>query len=253
MALSALAATGCKAGDAAVGLSKDAPQGREGLLEVPEPAADGPKLVAMRPGVAVVERPEPGARKLGELSPGALVARSPEPYGKKGCAGGWYAVRPRGFVCQGEGATLRTELAPLLPAPPALTRPLPYRYGRARTQGTPAYAWMPDAAALSEAEPDLGRWLGRAGDREAEQLGAAANDVPLSERGVPTGPPVLMPAPVGEGVGEDGKRTAGLFFAFAGREAAPLLPLPALAGDLGAKAVALRKGSGVAVTRSFVA
>lgn len=246
LALASLIAPGCKAAATDVGLSKDAPQGP---LEVPTPAADGPKLTALRRGAAVLERPDPAARKLGELSPGALVARSAEPYGKQGCEGGWYAVRPRGFVCNGDAVTLRVELGPLLPAPPDVGRALPYRYGRARTQGTPAYAWAPDAAALSEAEPDLGRHLAKAGERAEAQLGAIASDVPVDERGVPTGPPVLLPT--GEGVGADGKRTEGSFFVFAGgREAAPLVPLPLLGGEVAAKTVALRKGSGVAITRS---
>ncbi|WP_044236720.1 L,D-transpeptidase [Chondromyces apiculatus] len=243
----ALGALGCTGADAGVGLSKGTAQGP---LEVPELSAEGPKLVAVRPGVPVLERPEAGARKLGELSVGALVTRSVEAYGKATCAGGWYAVRPRGFVCNGDGVTLRVDLAPLLPAPPEVSRSLPYRYGRARTQGTPAYVGLPDPAAVAEAEPDLGRWLGKAGERAGTLLGAAANDVPLDGRGVPSGPPVLLPT--GDGIGEEGKRTEGSFFGFGGGKAgAPLVPLPVVGGEVGAKLAALRKGSGVAVTRSF--
>lgn len=250
-ALMALAATNCKAAGADVGLSKDADQKP---IDVPVPAADGPKLVAARPRVPVLQRPEPGSPQLGELSVGALVARSPEPYSRKGCAAGWYAVRPRGFVCASDGATLRVELAPLLPAAPDLARPLPYRYGRARTQGTPAYPFLPDAAAIGDAEPDLSRHLAKAPERADALLGASANDVPLDDRGVPTGPPILLPT--GDGIGDDGKRTEASFFTFAAaaaRHTAPLVPLPLLGGDLGPKPVALRKGSGVAVTRSVTA
>ncbi|MCC6553391.1 MAG: L,D-transpeptidase, partial [Polyangiaceae bacterium] len=173
------------------------------------------------------------------------------PYGKAGCAGGWYAIRPRGFVCAGEGVTLHAEIAALLPAPPELGRPLPYRYGRARTQGTPAYRWMPGAGELSEAEPDLGRHLAKM-EREQAPLGAGANDVPLDARGVASGPPVLLPT--GDGVGADGKRTEASYFVFAAApQPAPFVALTALGGDLGTKAAALRKGSGVAITRALSA
>ncbi|WP_237245545.1 MULTISPECIES: L,D-transpeptidase [Sorangium] len=225
--------------------------------------ADGPKLVALRAGTPVLARPQAGARKLGELHPGAAVVRSSEPYGRAGCSGGWYAIRPRGFVCAGDGATLHTEVVAVLPAPPDLSRPLPYRYGRARTQGTPAYSGVPSREELRRAEPDLERHLERA-QRSDAQLGASANDVPLDERGVATGPPVLLPQR--HGVGEDGRRTESGYFVFPLADAiAPLPPLAALGIELGAKdgapvdlraatkTAALRKGSGVAITRTFTA
>jgi hypothetical protein len=246
--LLALAGSACKAGGSGVGLAKSE-QGDDAPLHVPPPPSDGPKLVALRGGVPVVDRPAAGAQKLGELAAGAAIARSREPYGRAGCPGGWYAIRPRGFVCAGDGATLRAEVADLLPAPPELGRPLPYRYGRARTQGAPAYRWLPSAGELREAEPDLGRYLAKV-EKDPGALGAGANDVPIDARGVAAGPPVLLPG--GEGVGEDGKRTEASYFALAGgRAPAPLVALTALGGDLGTKATALRKGSGVAITRTF--
>ncbi|WP_437311594.1 L,D-transpeptidase [Sorangium sp. So ce388] len=258
----ALALSGCKAADAAVELSKEAARD-EGALQVPALPADGPRLVALRAGTPVLARPQPGARKLGELYPGGAVVRSSEPYGRAGCSGGWYAVRPRGFVCAGDGATLDTEVLSVLPASPDLSRPLPYRYGRARTQGTPAYFAVPSREELRHAEPDLERHLERA-QRSDAQLGASANDVPLDARGVASGPPVLLPG--GDGIGEDGRRTeAGYFLFSVGDTIAPLPPLPALGIDFGAKGnerldlrsalkpAALRKGSGVAITRTFAA
>lgn len=261
-ALVALALSGCKAAGAAVGLSKGE-AGDGGALEVPSPPADGPKLVALRAGTPVLARPEVGARKLGELYPGAAVARSAEPYGRAGCPGGWYAIRPRGFVCAGDGATLRTDVLEVLPAPPDLSRPLPYRYGRARTQGTPAYAGAPGREELRHAEPDLERHLDRVRRSDAE-LGASANDVPLDARGVAVGPPVLLPS--GDGVGEDGRRTEASYFVFPSADAlAPLAPLAALGVELrgkdaasadlrsALKTVALRKGSSVAISRVVTA
>ncbi|WP_437291594.1 L,D-transpeptidase family protein [Sorangium sp. So ce406] len=256
----ALIISGCKAADAAVELSKGAGSD-DGALQVPALPADGPRLVALRAGTPVLARPQAGARKLGELYPGAAVVRSSEPYGREGCSGGWYAIRPRGFVCAGDGATLRTELLSVLPAPPDMSRPLPYRYGRARTQGAPAYVGVPSREELRHAEPDLDRHLERV-QRSETQLGASANDVPLDTRGVASGPPVLLPG--GDGIGEDGRRTeAGYFLLPTADAIAPLPPLAALGIALGAKdsarvdlrsalkAAPLRKGSGVAITRTF--
>ncbi|WP_437493056.1 L,D-transpeptidase [Sorangium sp. So ce1014] len=257
-----LAMSGCKAAGASVELSKDE-AGDGGELEVVALPADGPKLIALRAGTPVLARPQSGARRLGELYPGAAVVRSAEPYGRAGCSGGWYAIRPRGFVCAGDGATLHTDAVAVLPAPPDLSRPLPYRYGRARTQGTPAYFGVPSSEELRHAEPDLERHLERV-QRSDTQLGASANDVPLDERGVATGPPVLLPQR--DGVGEDGRRTEAGYFLFPLADAiAPLPSLAALGIELGAKdgapvdlrsamkTVALRKGSGVAITRTFTA
>ena len=245
--LIALAGAACRPGGSGVGLSKEEPGG-DAPLNVPPPPSDGPKLVALRAGTPVMARPATDARRLGELAAGAQIARSLVPYSRAGCAGGWYAIRPRGFVCAGEGVTLRAEVAELLPAAPDLNRPLPYRYRRTRTQGTPSYRWVPTAGELRDAEPDLGRHLAKLqGDPAA--LGSGANDVPLDARGVAAGPPVLLAT--GDGVGADGKRTEASYFGFAGVEgAAPLVALTALGGDLGTKPAALRKGSGVAITRT---
>src|SRR5688500_16422075 len=75
-------------------------------VEVP---ADGPKLGALADHTPILERPAAGAKPIGYLHAGAKVARAPEAYSKEGCAGGFYPIRPRGFVCAGEIAT--TDLA----------------------------------------------------------------------------------------------------------------------------------------------
>lgn len=213
---------------------------------VPVPAADGPKLWVLRDGTAVVEKPIAGARMIGELRTGSAVARSDRPYGDDGCDGGWFAVRPRGFVCAGPAATT-TPVAQMLPSPPALERALPYRYGRARTEGVPVYARIPTAAEQQTEETDLAKHLvGRAAAAETEPLGTGANDVPLDPRGVPTGPPVLLPT--GEGVSGGGKRTGGSFFVFS--PDASMVPM-GQPGDL--KLAALTRSSGVAVASSVVA
>jgi hypothetical protein len=217
--------------------------GPEAFARVPVPSADGPKIVALR-DVPIFELPSTGAKKLGELGLGFAISRSLEPYSRTNCPGGWYAVRPKGFVCSDGGVALDARVQKLLPAGPNLDKPLPYRYGRARSENVPVYARMPTALEQLAAEPDLTKHLARSQDAEA--LGGAANDIPLDARFVPTGPPVLMPG--GEGI-ENGRRTTLSWFAFPVDAAARLLPF---VGDGGPRAGSLRKNSGVAVAGSFL-
>lgn len=232
---------GCK-GKGGGPLAKAEPKD-DAFANVPAPAADGPRLYATAIDTAIHERPRASSTKIGELHIGASVARSREPYAKDDCKGGWYAVRPRGFVCAGPTASLDPGMvARGIPALPDLSRALPYRYARARSENVPVYGRPPTLAEQAENEPDLKKVLKR-GER-VDPLGAAANDVALDPRGVPTGPPVLMPG--GEGI-EEGKRTTASFFRFAS-DALP--PAFASASD-GVKAGALRKGSGVAIVGSI--
>lgn len=111
---------------------------------VPVPSANGPKLGAVADVTPILERPAREATQLGFLHAGAKVARAEQPYSTEGCAGGWYPVRPQGFVCVGDAAT--TDLShPTLVAmavQPKLDQPLPYAYARTR-EDTPLYARDP--------------------------------------------------------------------------------------------------------------
>lgn len=231
----ALAAPACKGKEGGALARAESNDGA--FANVPVPPADGPKLYAVRGTTPIYERPSASAKKLGELGAGSIVARSQEPYSKKDCEGGWYVVRPRGFACAGAGATVDVAASRGMPAAPDLARPLPYRYGRARSENVPVYGRIPTAAEQFASEPDLKKLLARGEDRDP--LGAAANDVPLDARGVPTGPAVLLPG--GDGI-DGGKRTAASYFGFASEAMAP----SGLAAD-GPKVGALRKGSGVAI------
>jgi hypothetical protein len=132
----ALASAACNSAKDSPKLSK--PAAEEKIPGVPVPPADGPKLGAIADVTPVLERPSPGAQQLGYLHAGALVARAAEPFGKDGCDGGWYPVRPRGFVCAAGAAT--TDLShPTLKAmamAPKLDQPLPYAYARTRGEAT---------------------------------------------------------------------------------------------------------------------
>ena len=133
----------------------------EGIPNVPEPAANGPKLGAVANVTPVLERPTAGARQLGYLHAGARVARASEPYSRRGCGGGWYPVRPRGFVCATESATV--DMAhPTLAAmalTPNLDQPLPYAYARTRLE-TPLFERDP---AHDDAVREVGKLRRRAG------------------------------------------------------------------------------------------
>jgi hypothetical protein len=231
------AASGCSSRGDAPALGK---VDEDAKVNIPVPPADGPKLVAIRAHVAVVDRPGDKGKPIGELGLGAVVVRSSEPFSRVGCKKGWFAIRPKGLVCADDVA-LHTSLAVAVPGAADLAHSLPYRYGRARTEGVPIYARIPTADEQAAAEPDLFKHLKQGEDRDP--LGAGANDVPLDTKNAPAGPAVLLPT--GEGI-VDGKRTTASFFGFP-HEATPPI------GDASAeiKNALLRKGSGVAISASF--
>jgi len=134
--LAALAGCHSHSGDPSLSKAED----DQSVPNVPEPLANGPKLGSVANVTPVLERPAPGARELGYLHAGARVARAAEPYSRRGCGGGWYPVRPRGFVCATESATVdmaHPTLAAMALAP-SLDKPLPYAYARTRAE-TPLF------------------------------------------------------------------------------------------------------------------
>lgn len=241
-----LALTGCKGHPAsAPALSKTEADGV--APEVPDLPPDGPKLVVLRDRTPVMDGPSFGAKILGELRLGAAVVRSATPVSHAECNGGWYAVRPRGFVCAGALATLDVGASSWLPKGADLARPLPYRYGRARVDGVALYAKVPGAEDQATAEPDLTKYLSRL-DLEKEVYGPSANDVPLDPRGTPTGPPLL--SPTSDGVDPSHRRTGASFFGFPAEHRAPVFPafVREASGPSGDTAPRLRRGGGVAIT-----
>lgn len=129
------AALGC-------GKSGDAPALSRGeSLEVPSvpvPPPDGPRLGAIAHTTPVREAPSRQARLVGYLHAGATVARAVEPYSNEDCDPGWYPVRPRGFVCLEEGATLdlRHPTMSAMAIQPDLDSPMPYTYARTKRDVT---------------------------------------------------------------------------------------------------------------------
>ena len=74
----------------------------------PVPVADGPKIAPLAMAVPVRSRPDRASDVVGLLRVGARVSRSVQSVSARECPGGWYAIRPVGFVCSGVDVT--TEL-----------------------------------------------------------------------------------------------------------------------------------------------
>ncbi len=216
--------------------------------QVEVPSANGPKLVALKSTV-VRDRPSFKGQVLGYLRAGAQIARAKKPFSKKGCEGGWYPVRPRGFVCGGEEISLdvKSPLAQILEPAPDLDKALPYRYGRVSKGAAVVYGKLPTAAEQQVAESTLPELKAR-----SKRLGPGANDVPVDEQMAPTGPPVVRAD--GDGVGADGYRTTDSYFVFPGAQTPPppLVEGMSLVPTGGDKTQVLKRRSGVALMRSFL-
>ncbi len=117
-------------GEKGPGLARgtDQPEAGEALR------SSGFKLGALGNATPIRARADRESPRLGYLRAGAQIERSAEPVGRLGCPGGWYGVRPRGFVCAGELAT--TELShptlKVMSESPQLNQPLPFSYARVR-------------------------------------------------------------------------------------------------------------------------
>ncbi|GAC1352099.1 MAG: hypothetical protein NVS3B20_06960 [Polyangiales bacterium] len=157
----------------------------------------GPSLASIQMQTWIQSEPRWGSAKLGYLRAGAIVARSEKSAGNAGCAGGWYAVKPFGYVCIGEGATLDAE-NPIVKVTghrrPDLEKPMPYRYGFIRAVA-PQYLKVPTKQEQLEHEFKLLNHL-QFYARHEEDLNATfpgANDVPPEDRGKSLVKPQISP------------------------------------------------------------
>ncbi len=134
LGLGAAFAIGCTGSGDDPKLSKQAVD--EAIPNVPVPAESNPPIAAIADLAPVLERPASGARQIGYLHAGSRVPRALEPYGKDGCAGGWYPVRPAGFLCAGVSASVDLSHPTLaaMAIQPMLEQALPYTYARARNE-----------------------------------------------------------------------------------------------------------------------
>lgn len=166
---------------------------------VPTPPADGPKLVST--SLATVVYDAPAGQKLGYLRVGGRVARSEQPFSTQDCEQGWYRIRPAGFVCVGNDASLDLNhpVARALGRRPDLSKPLPYTYGFIRAIA-PNYLRIPTVAEQDKYEFKLKQHLrsyAKLKDRWNERA-VGANDVPLDAEGIAIGPPPEHPPPLTE-------------------------------------------------------
>ena len=101
-------------------------------------------------------RPDKRAEKIGYVRIGARVARSAEAVSTRDCAGGWYAIRPLGFVCAGSDATIRLDdpVPRAIEIEPERSRALPYAYAFTRSS-VPNYLEVPTPSQQLELEDDL--------------------------------------------------------------------------------------------------
>lgn len=133
---------------------------------------DGTKLGSIAWRTWVYTDTGPNRTRFGYLRAGSVVdARGPGLV-NEGCAGGWYRVNPRGFVCVGKGATLDVANHPVLAAvsrPPARGAGFPYRYVMVGDSPPHRYFRLASAAEMRVVEGDgiagrAARW------RERESL-----------------------------------------------------------------------------------
>ncbi|HEY8945202.1 MAG TPA: hypothetical protein VIM73_13115, partial [Polyangiaceae bacterium] len=157
---------------------------------VPVPPEEGPRLAPLRLAVPIRAKPVPTAPVVGVLRVGARVARSKEPVTLRECPGGWYAVRPFGFVCAGPDATTQLEhpVAKAIQVEPDRSKAMPYKYAFVRSTA-PNYLRVPTKAEQFKHEMRLERHLRnwKKLQHEWDALTVGANDVPLDERGIALG------------------------------------------------------------------
>ncbi len=104
----------------------------------------------------IYEEPKRSRHAIGYLRAGTSVAlRETEPVSRRGCARGWYAVQPVGYVCLDRNVSLSStrysrSMATIAPAPGAF----PFHY--ALSYGTPTYRRLPTVDEAARAERRFG-------------------------------------------------------------------------------------------------
>jgi lipoprotein-anchoring transpeptidase ErfK/SrfK len=92
--------------------------------------------------------------RYGYLRAGAIVERRGPPIVNEGCAGGWWRINPRGFVCVGKGATLDLEHSVVRALGDRAVRGqgMPYLYALARDTAPHLYFRLPSRRQMEETE-----------------------------------------------------------------------------------------------------
>jgi lipoprotein-anchoring transpeptidase ErfK/SrfK len=216
--LAVLALAGCSASaphaEEAPALSRVKPENGgiapvPAFAQIPVPDENGPKIAPTALVVPIFAAPDRSAQTLGYLRLGSKVSRSADLVGRNGCPGGWYAVRPSGFVCAGSDATLSLD-APLVRAiavEPDRSKPMPYEYAFVRAIA-PNYLRIPNKDEQFKYEMRLDRHLRSWSklSKKWDDLDVGANDVPLDTAGLATGeiPEHAIPLDVNHRFGGNG-------------------------------------------------
>jgi hypothetical protein len=224
-------------------------------VNVPVPPEDGPKLAPTALVVPIFSAPTRGSQTLGYLRLGAKVARSPLPVGRDGCADGWYAIRPSGFVCASEGATIKLDhpLVRAIDVEPNRAKAMPYSYAFIRAIA-PNYLRIPTKDEQFKYEARLERHL-RSWTKLSKKwdvLDVGANDVPLDEKGLAASgiPEHATPLDSSRRFGGDGKDDVPWWLA-GGRKIPNVSSFKA--PGYAVMADRIKRHAGVALLGSFVA
>ncbi len=124
-----------------------------------------PSVSAVAGYEKIFQKPDTKSPLIGLFRAGQSVPLA-DPNPQKGpgvghCKGGFYAVKPRGFVCVGQASTLDPDdprvlaAAEVLPDP---TKPMPFKVG-AMVRAAPQYKRIPTPAEQRKAESDLDKHL----------------------------------------------------------------------------------------------
>jgi lipoprotein-anchoring transpeptidase ErfK/SrfK len=105
-----------------------------------------PRIYSIGRETQIYAGPKFDARRLGYLRYGAEVQRTTEAVSHRNCAGGWFGVKPAGFVCVNGRTATSDANHPLVRARiarPERMQALPYAYGLARRGVPRLFAYAP--------------------------------------------------------------------------------------------------------------
>ncbi len=131
--------------------------GEAGAKAVEPPKDDRPRIGALGPHTWIWKRPAREGLAIGKMRIGtSAVLKSRDPVDGPGCTGKWYAIEPRGYVCDDNTATLDLNDPWYKVLEYSAPKPghWPYRYAHAN--GTPMYGRVPTPEEWKVAERDYG-------------------------------------------------------------------------------------------------
>ncbi|HTJ85372.1 MAG TPA: L,D-transpeptidase [Polyangiaceae bacterium] len=118
---------------------------------------DRKRIGALGPHTWIWKKPSRDGLAMGKMRIGTSVAlKSPDPVDGPGCKGKWYAIEPRGYVCDDDTATLDLDdpYYKVLEFSAPAAGVWPYRY--AHSNGAPMYSRVPSPSEWPDAEKEYG-------------------------------------------------------------------------------------------------